>query len=168
MPAESFVIRPAEPGDVPRLLALVRELAEYERAPDAVEATEQHLRQALFPADELARSHALVVEAGGEVVGMAVWFATFSTWTGRNGIWLEDLYVRPEHRGAGLGAALLARLASVAVERGWRRLEWAVLDWNEPSIRFYQALGAWPMNEWVQYRLDGDQLAALAARSAST
>lgn len=160
------VIRAAERADVPALLGLVRDLAEYEREPDAVEATEQHIEQALFPADGEPRSHALVAETDGEVVAMAVWYVTFSTWTGRHGIWLEDLYVRPEQRGAGLGTALLARLAATAVERGWARLEWWVLGWNTPSIEFYDALGARPMREWVHYRLDGDELSALAARMA--
>jgi GNAT superfamily N-acetyltransferase len=98
------------------------------------------------------------------VVGMAVWYVTFSTWTGRHGIWLEDLFVRPEHRGGGLGTALLARLAAIAVDRGYRRLEWWVLRWNEPSIEFYEALGATPMDEWVHYRVDGAPLQHLAAR----
>lgn len=160
-------IRPAEPSDVPQLLALVRELAEYEREPDAVEATEEHFTQALFPQDAgAARSHALVAEVDGEVAGMAVYYVTFSTWTGRHGIWLEDLYVRPALRGAGLGTRLLARLAALAVERGWTRLEWWVLRWNEPSIAFYDALGATAMDEWVHYRVDGDRLRALADRDA--
>lgn len=160
----NVTIRPAERADVPVLLALVRDLAEYEREPDAVEATEDHLEQALFPADGQARSHAFIAESSGEVVGMAVWYVTFSTWTGRHGIWLEDLYVRPGHRGTGAGTALLGALAATAVERGWPRLEWWVLGWNTPSIGFYEALGATAMNEWVHYRLDGEQLAAVAAR----
>ncbi len=161
------VIRPAELSDVPQLLALVRELAEYEREPDAVEATEEHLTQALFPDDvATARSHALVAEVDGEVAGMAVYYVTFSTWTGRHGIWLEDLYVRPALRGAGVGTSLLARLAATVVERGWTRLEWWVLRWNEPSIAFYEALGASAMDEWVHYRVDGDRLRDLAARDA--
>lgn len=159
----AFTIRPAQPGDVPELLVLVRELAEYEREPDAVEATDERLLAALFPADAgSARSHAFVAEADGALVAMAVWYVTFSTWTGRHGIWLEDLYVRPEHRGAGLGRALLRRLARSAVERGWTRLEWWVLRWNEPSIGFYEALGARAMNEWLHYRMDGAELLALA------
>ena len=163
MLVDRFTIRPAELADVPVLLALVRELAEYEREPAAVVATEQHLREALFPADpEAARSHALVAQDAGTVVGMAIWYVTFSTWTGRHGIWLEDLYVRPQHRGSGLGKALLARLAATAVDRGWTRLEWWVLGWNAPSVAFYDSLGAQPMNEWVHYRLDNDELHALA------
>lgn len=168
----SPTIRPAAPADVPALLALVRELAEYEREPDAVEATEEHFARALFPADGQARSHALVAETEDsgdtEVVAMAVWYTTFSTWTGRHGIWLEDLYVRPEHRGGGLGTQLLATLAATAVERGWQRLEWWVLGWNTPSIAFYDSLGARPMTEWVHYRMDGEELRSLAATSTAT
>lgn len=170
----SFRIRDAEPADVPRLVDLVRELAEYERAPDAVEATTEHFTAALFPPDPAsARSHALVAEVadpgvvdGWDVVGMAVWYVTFSTWTGRHGIWLEDLFVRPAQRGGGAGTALLARLAAIAVQRDYRRLEWWVLRWNAPSIGFYDALGAAPMDEWLHYRLDGNALRALAARVA--
>jgi GNAT superfamily N-acetyltransferase len=163
-------IREARLADVPAIVALVRALAEYEKEPDAVEATEEHFRIALFPDDAgAARSHALVAEVvdghgHARVVGMAVWYVTFSTWTGRHGIWLEDLFVRPEHRGGGLGAALMARLAGIAVERGYRRLEWWVLRWNAPSIAFYDALGATPMDEWVHYRVDGEPLHELAAR----
>jgi GNAT superfamily N-acetyltransferase len=161
-------IRDAQLADVPAIVALVRDLAEYEKEPDAVEATEEHFTAALFPDDpETARSHALVAEVvddGGaaRVVGMAVWYVTFSTWTGRHGIWLEDLFVRPDQRGKGLGKALLARLAAIAVSRGYRRLEWWVLRWNEPSIAFYDALGATPMDEWVHYRVDGQPLHSLA------
>jgi GNAT superfamily N-acetyltransferase len=163
-------IREARPSDVPAIVALVRALAEYEKEPDAVEATEEHFAAALFPDDaNAARSHALVAEVvdddgRAQVVGMAVWYVTFSTWTGRHGIWLEDLFVRPEHRGSGLGKALLARLAGIAVERDYRRLEWWVLRWNEPSIAFYDALGATPMDEWVHYRVDGRPLHDLADR----
>jgi GNAT superfamily N-acetyltransferase len=163
-------VREARLADVPAIVALVRDLAEYEKEPDAVEATEEHFTAALFPDDPAAaRSHALVAETIGKggkatVVGMAVWYVTFSTWTGRHGIWLEDLFVRPEHRGGGLGTALLARLAAIAVDRGYRRLEWWVLRWNEPSIEFYEALGATPMDEWVHYRVDGAPLQHLAAR----
>lgn len=166
MTAPSFTIRPATSADVPALLALVRELAEYEREPDSVVATEEHFARALFPADGQPGSHALVAETDGtdgtEVVAMAVWYTTFSTWTGVHGIWLEDLYVRPAHRGGGLGTRLLATLAATAVERGWARLEWWVLGWNTPSISFYDSLGARPMTEWVHYRMDGDELQELA------
>ena len=168
MAAALLSVREAVPDDVPRLVELVRDLAEYERAVHEVEATEEHFRAALFPNDPAAaRSHALVAEAetpdGPRVVGMAVWYVTFSTWLGRHGIWLEDLYVSPDPRGAGLGKALLTRLAQVAVERGYGRVEWWVLDWNTPSIEFYRALGARSQDGWTVYRLDGDALAELGA-----
>ena len=161
-------IREAVPSDLPRLVELVRELAEYERAVHEVEATEEHFRAALFPDDpSAARSHALVAEVqtpeGPFVVGMAVWYVTFSTWLGRHGIWLEDLYVSPDRRGGGLGKALLTRLAQIAVERGYGRVEWWVLDWNTPSIEFYRSLGAQPQDGWTVYRLDGDALRSLGA-----
>jgi GNAT superfamily N-acetyltransferase len=165
----SLAIREAVPSDVPRLVELVRELAEYERAVHEVEATEEHFRAALFPDDPAAaRSHALVAEVdtkdGPRVVGMAVWYVTFSTWLGRHGIWLEDLYVSPDRRGSGLGKVLLTRLAQIAVERGYGRVEWWVLDWNTPSIDFYRSLGARPQDGWTVYRLDGEALTALGAR----
>lgn len=155
-------VRPATIDDVPRVLELVHALAEYERAPDAVEATTSDLVAALFPPGAPPTAFAHVAEVGGEVVGMAIWFVSFSTWTGRSGIWLEDLFVQPEHRGAGLGRELLATLARVCVERGWRRLEWWVLDWNEPSIEFYRRLGATPEDEWTRFRLADTALATLA------
>ena len=150
--------RPAVPGDVPAILGLIRELAAYEREPDAVETNEESLLAALFPEDGSPTVHCHVVEVDGTVVARAVWFMTFSTWTGRNGIWLEDLFVQPEHRGGGHGKALLTSLAAVCLERGWPRLEWTVLDWNEPSIRFYDSLGARPVPGWTRYRwlADGD------------
>jgi GNAT superfamily N-acetyltransferase len=161
-------VREAVPADFPRLVQLVRELAEYERAAHEGEATEEHFRSALFPADAgAARSHALVAEVEGpdgpRVVGMAVWYVTFSTWLGRHGIWLEDLYVSPDQRGGGLGKALLTRLAQIAVQRGYGRVEWWVLDWNTPSIDFYRSLGASAQDGWTVYRLDGEALAALGA-----
>jgi GNAT superfamily N-acetyltransferase len=164
-------VREAVPADVPHLVRLVRELAEYERAAAAVQATEEHFLAALFPDDATAaRSHALVAEVPGpdgpRVVGMAVWYVTFSTWLGRHGIWLEDLYVSPDQRGSGLGKALLTRLAQIAVERGYGRVEWWVLDWNSPSIAFYRSLGAQAQDGWTVYRLDGDALAALGAPAA--
>lgn len=155
-------VRPATIDDVPRIVELVHELADYEREPDAVEGTEADFVAALFPPDGAPTTFAHVAVADGEVVGMAVWFVTFSTWTGRNGIWLEDLFVRPAHRGSGLGRELLAALARTCVERGWRRLDWAVLDWNEPSIGFYRSLGAVAQDEWTTYRLTGEALTALA------
>jgi GNAT superfamily N-acetyltransferase len=156
-------VRPATIDDVPRILELVHELAAYEREPDAVEATRADLVAALFPPSATPTAFAHVAERDGEVVGMAIWFVSFSTWTGRNGIWLEDLFVRPEHRGSGLGRDLLAALAQVCVERGWRRLEWWVLDWNEPSIGFYRGLGATAEDDWTTYRLTGDALTTLAS-----
>ena len=155
-------VRPAVPEDVPAILELIHALALYEREPDAVETTEDDLRRALFPDDGSATTHCHVADVDGTIVGMAVWFVTFSTWTGRNGIWLEDLFVLPEHRGGGLGKALLAALAAVCVERGWPRLEWTVLDWNTPSIEFYHSLGAFPMDGWSTHRLVGAPLQQLA------
>lgn len=164
------LVRPARLDDVPQLLALIRELADYERALDEVLATEQHLTAALFPSDPTAaRSHAFVVElpAGPErpqpqVVGMAVWYVTFSTWVGQHGVWLEDLFVQPDQRGRGLGAALLSRLAQVCIERGYGRLEWWVLDWNENAQGFYRRLGAQSQDEWTTWRVDGAALNELA------
>jgi len=157
-----MTVRPATIDDVPRILELVHELATYEREPDAVEATASDFVAALFPPSATPTAFAHVAEVDGEVVGMAVWFVSFSTWRGRNGIWLEDLFVRPEHRGSGLGRALLEALAQVCVERGWRRLEWWVLDWNEPSIAFYRSLGATAEDSWTTFRLTDDALTALA------
>lgn len=154
-------VRPATPADVPHLLRLVRELADYERALHEVAATEQQLTDALFPAGRDPAVFAHVAEVDGEVVGMALWFLSYSTWTGTHGIWLEDLYVAPAHRGSGLGFALLRTLAGVCVDRGYHRLEWWVLDWNEPSIAFYRSLGATPQDEWTRFRLDGRPLAEL-------
>lgn len=155
-----MTIRPAEPADVPRILELIHALAVYEREPDAVENTEELLHERLFGDDPRVFAH--VAQAGDEVVGIAVWFETYSTWTGRHGIWLEDLFVLPEARGTGLGKALLATLAQVCVDRGYPRLEWTVLDWNEPSIAFYRSIGAEPMDEWTTQRLTGDALRTLA------
>ena len=165
-------IRPATPADLPEILRLVHDLATYEREPDAVEATEADFAKVLFPAggEPTAFCHVVETREGsrrgaskGRVVGMALWFLTFSTWTGQQGIHLEDLYVEPEHRGSGLGKALLTHLAQIAVERGYRRVEWTVLRWNEPSIAFYELLGATPQEEWETYRLDGAALADLGA-----
>ncbi len=156
------MIRTATPDDVPAILTMVRELAEYERAPQEVTATEPQLHTALF--GEAPAVYALIAENDetGEPVGFAMWFLNFSTWLGRHGIYLEDLYVKPHARGDGHGRALLTRLAQIAVERGCGRMEWAVLDWNEPSIGFYKSLGAVPMDEWTIFRLTGDSLGRLA------
>jgi GNAT superfamily N-acetyltransferase len=155
------VIRAAGAGDVDAIVELIGDLAQYERARHEVQLTGDDLRAALF-ADAPA-VFALVADVDGDVVGVALWFLTFSTWLGRHGIYLEDLYVRPEQRGAGHGRALLAALAAIAVERGYGRVEWAVLDWNEPALGFYRAIGAVAMDEWTTHRLTGDALRALAA-----
>jgi GNAT superfamily N-acetyltransferase len=155
------MIREAREEDVPAVVGLVHELAEYERAPESCTLTAEQLHVALFGPEHVAHCH--VAEVEGEVVGCAIWFLNFSTWRGVPGIYLEDLFVRPTHRGSGLGRQLLAALAAVCAERGYARLEWQVLDWNEPSIGFYRSLGAVPMDEWTTYRLDGDALKAFAA-----
>jgi GNAT superfamily N-acetyltransferase len=155
-------IRPAVPRDVPAILGLVLELAIYERAPDAVVATESHFRDALFPQEHAPTAFAHVAVVDGTVVGMAIWYVTFSTWQGVSGIWLEDLFVLPEYRGSGLGKGLLATLAAVCAERGYGRLEWWVLRWNTPSIGFYDSIGGQPMGEWLTYRLDGRALESMA------
>jgi GNAT superfamily N-acetyltransferase len=139
---------------------MVRELAEYEKAPDDAKATEEQLRDALFGAHPAVFAH-VAEDEDGQVVGFALWFRNFSTWNGTHGVYLEDLYVRPAARGSGHGRALLTELSRICVERGYGRLEWSVLDWNAPSIAFYRALGAEPMDEWTVYRLDGAALAAL-------
>lgn len=156
------MIRPATPADVPVIHALIRELAEYEKALDEVRATPEQLAEALFGERPAVFAH-LAEDADGEVVGFALWFLSFSTWRGVHGIHLEDLYVRPEARGAGHGRALLAELARLCVARGYARLEWSVLDWNEPAIGFYEALGARPQDGWTVYRLTDEPLKALAA-----
>ena len=145
------MIRAAVPADVPAILALVHELAAYEREPSAVVATDSSLESALFGPAPAAFCH--VAEADGSVVGFAVWFLNFSTWLGRHGIYLEDLFVRPAYRGRGLGKALLTTLVDIANERGYGRVEWAVLDWNTPAQDFYRSLGAEPMDEWTVWRL---------------
>lgn len=161
-------IRPAEPDDLPAILGLVHELATYEREPDAVEATVPDFGAALFPQDRAPIAFAHVAEVDGEIVGMAVWYVTFSTWLGSGGIWLEDLFVSPEHRGSGLGKALLAALAALCDERGYGRLEWWVLRWNAPAIGFYDSLGGQPMDDWLTYRLEGAHLDALAVTGSLT
>jgi GNAT superfamily N-acetyltransferase len=155
-------IRPATPADVPLILRLVRELAEFEREPDAVEATEPMLETALF--GERPAAEAVIAEIDGGAVGFALFFQNFSTWTGRPGIYLEDLYVTPAARGSGTGTALLRHLAGIALDRGCGRFEWAVLDWNQPAIDFYRAMGAVGMDEWRVQRVAGDALVKLAGR----
>jgi GNAT superfamily N-acetyltransferase len=150
------LIRAATVDDVPVVFRLVQELATYEREPDAVVATEEHFITALFGPGP--RVHCLVAEDNGDVVGFAVWFVSFSTWLGTHGIYLEDLFVRPQARGGGHGRALLTELARIAVERGYGRVEWAVLDWNEPAQGFYRSLGAAPQDDWTTWRLTGPAL----------
>ncbi len=158
-----MTIREAGPDDVPVILELVHELAVYEREPDAVEATAEMLQAALFGPTPAASCHVALGD-GGEVVGLALWYVTFSTWKGLPGLWLEDLFVRPSARGRGLGKALLQELAAVCVERGYPRFEWWVLDWNDPALAFYRSLGAVPQDEWTTFRVDGSALTALAQR----
>ena len=155
-----FRIRSATPSDVPRVLAFIKELAEYERLSHEVVADAAALTAALFGPG--ANAEALLGELDGEPIAFAVFFHNFSTFLGRKGLYLEDLFVRPAHRGGGHGKAMLAHLAGLAVARGCGRFEWAVLDWNQPAIRFYEALGAKPNADWTVYRLDGTALAALA------
>jgi GNAT superfamily N-acetyltransferase len=155
-----FQIRPAGVGDVPIILELIRDLATYERAPDEVTATEEQLVDVLFGKRPVAE--VLLAFEAESPVGFAVYFYNFSTWLGRPGLYLEDLFVKPEKRGKGYGRALLVELAKIAHERGCGRMEWAVLDWNEPAIKFYRALGAKPMDEWTVFRLTGDEIAKLA------
>ena len=155
-----FRIRPASENDVPLILTFIRDLARYERLEHAVVATEDILRESLFGQPRFAE--VLFGEEDGVPVAFALFFHNFSTFKGRPGIYLEDLYVRPEARGRGIGKQLLACLARTAVERRCARLEWAVLDWNEPSIGFYRSLGAVPMSEWRVFRLTGDALSLLA------
>ena len=148
-------LRPAEPADVPQILEFIRRLAGYEHMSDQVVADEALLTQWLF---QRRTARVLLAEHHGRPVGFALFFHNFSTFLGRGGIYLEDLFVLPEARGLGFGKALLRRLAAIAVEEGCGRLEWACLDWNEPSIGFYRSLGARPMEEWTTYRVDGETL----------
>jgi GNAT superfamily N-acetyltransferase len=157
----SVRIRPAEPSDVELIFSLIVELAEYERARERVVGTSALLSSALFGADPVAE--AVIAERDGESVGFALWFRTFSTWLCLPGLWLEDLYVEPEHRRAGVGRALLAHVAGVAADNGYGRVEWSALDWNTPAQEFYARLGAERMKEWEVHRLEGDALARLAA-----
>jgi len=152
--------------DVAVILDLIRQLAEYERLSDRVTATEEQLRKTLFGARPGAE--VLLAAAGGETVGFAVFFSNYSTFLAKPGLYLEDLFVKPHARGQGIGTALLARLAQLAVERDCGRVEWSVLDWNEPSIRFYEALGAVPLKEWTTFRLTGDALSKLGSVPIAT
>lgn len=168
--ASGVRLRPAHRGDGPLILELIRELAEYERLLHEVVATADELEAHLFGASPraeviLAEWHDVAGAADPVPAGFALFFPTFSTFLGRPGIHLEDLFVRPAFRGRGIGRALLARLAGVVLDRGWGRLEWNVLDWNEPAIGFYRSLGALPMEEWTTFRITGTELEALARRS---
>jgi GNAT superfamily N-acetyltransferase len=166
-------IRPATPADVPLILRLIRDLAAYEREPDAVVATESSLHQALFGRGvgnhgQAPSAECVIGELDGRPEGFALFFHNFSTWKGRSGLYLEDLFVRPAARGRGLGKALLLHLARTAHARGCGRMEWAVLDWNTPAIDFYTSLGARPMSDWTIFRVDAEGIARLAALDPPT
>src|SRR5580704_14530118 len=156
----NFAIRPAGSADVPVIFSLIKDLAEYERLSHEVEATEDILRRNLF--GERPYAEALVGELRGEPIAFAIYFHNFSTFLGKPGLYLEDLYVKPSSRGLGIGRAILRRLARVAVERDCGRLEWSVLDWNEPALKFYKSLGAVPMTDWTIHRVTADALRSLA------
>lgn len=157
------MIRAAGPGDVPDIYRLIRELARYEKSLPQVTGTEDDLRRALFADNPAVFAHVAVDGAAGRAVGFALWFLNYSTWTGKHGIYLEDLFVEPGTRGHGHGKALLAELARICVARGYERLEWVVLDWNTPSIEFYKSIGAQAMDEWTTYRLSGPALRTLGS-----
>lgn len=157
----TVTVRAIRPDDVPTVVRFVHELADYEREPESCLLTADQLRVALFAEHPTVFGH--VADVDGAVAGTALWFVTFSTWTGRHGMHLEDLYVSPSHRRLGIARSLLARLASTCVERGWARLEWAVLDWNTPALDFYATLGSTPQDGWATHRVDGGALDDLAA-----
>jgi GNAT superfamily N-acetyltransferase len=160
---EPAAIRAARPGDVTLLLELFGELAEYEHLENELRATPERLSEALF--GERQAAEALIAERGSEALGYALFFPTFSSFLTSSGVWLEDLFVRPPHRGAGVGRALLAAVAARVSERGGERLEWAALDWNELALGFYRRIGARAMGEWITHRLEGDALAGVAGES---
>ena len=160
MSTPTVQIREATISDVPIILQLIRDLATYERAPNDVVATEQGLREVLFGEQPAAK--VVLIFEGEEAVGFAVYFFNFSTWLGRPGLYLEDLFVKPETRGRGYGRALLIHLAKIARDHGCGRMEWAVLDWNEPAIQFYRKLGATPLEDWTVFRLTQDGINRLA------
>ncbi len=159
------VIRPATPQDVPLLLELFGDLADYEKLRHELRATEEQLSEALF--GERPAAEALIAELGSDTAGYALFFPTFSSFLASRGIWLEDLFVRPAHRGAGVGKALLSAVAARVTERGGGRLEWCALDWNELALGFYQKLGARTMGDWITHRLTGEDLARVAGESAN-
>lgn len=156
-----FVIRKATIDDAGTILRFITELAVYEKAGHEVDATVETVRSSLFGPSSVCE--AAICERNGEPVGFVVWFYSYSTWKARNGLYLEDLYITPDQRGSGAGRQMLRHLARVAVEKGCARFEWSVLDWNEPAIRAYDAIGAAPQTEWIRYRLDGQALADFAA-----
>ena len=156
----ALTVDPAKRQDVPLILELIRELAEYEHEPESAQSTPAQIHAALFGARPAAE--AVIARLDGEPAGWALWFQNFSTWTGKPGLWLEDLYVRPRYRRQGVGRALLAYMARLCVERDYGRFEWSVLDWNTPAIDFYQALGAEAMSQWTTQRLTGEALRRLA------
>ena len=157
--SDELEIRPAQPGDESLLLGLIRELAEYERLADQVEAATGDLTESLFGSNAVAE--AVIAQWNGQAVGFALFFRNFSTFVGRPGLYLEDIFVRESHRGKGIGKALLLHLAAIARERNYGRMEWSVLDWNQPAIDFYRSLGAKPMSEWTVFRLDEKALEEL-------
>jgi GNAT superfamily N-acetyltransferase len=160
--SETLRIAPANESDVPVILSFIRKLAEYEKLSELVVATEENIREHVFGRNPVAE--VLLAYWDEEPVGFALYFRNFSTFLGQPGIYLEDLFVEPGHRGRGIGKALLTRLAKIAVERGYGRLDWAVLDWNAPSIEFYRSLGAVPLDAWTAYRLTGEALDRVAGK----
>lgn len=158
----TYRVRPATVADSATILRFIRELADYEKAAHEVEATEETVASSLFGPASVTRA-AICESADGAPAGFAVWFVSYSTWQAKNGLYLEDLYVTPEHRGAGVGKLLLRHLARTAVAEGCGRFEWSVLDWNEPAIRVYKAIGAEPVSGWTRYRIAGERLKAFAA-----
>jgi GNAT superfamily N-acetyltransferase len=151
-----LIIRPAKIQDVGEVLHLIQDLATYEKAPEQVEASEEDLLNTIFASDP--RVFCDLVEVDGQIAGMAIWFLNYSTWQAKHGIYLEDLFIKPEYRGRGYGKALLKHLAKICDEKGYGRLQWWVLDWNSPAIEFYKSLGAEAMDEWTVYRTSGKAL----------
>ena len=159
----ALTIRPATIEDTDLILHFVRELAIYEKAEDEAKATPEHVRRTLFC--EHPAVFGLICEVDGKAVGFAVYFFNYSTWQGQHGLYLEDLYITPDARGHGAGKALLQRLAQIAIDKNCGRFEWSCLDWNTPSLKFYDSLGALPQTEWIRYRMTGQALADLAAQN---
>ncbi len=156
----SVKIRSAEISDLPVILQFIQDLAKYEKAPNEVKLSLSELEESLFA--KTAQVYCLISEADGKATGFAVWHLNYSTWLGRHGIYLEDLYIDPKYRGLGHGKALLKKLAQICIERGYKRLQWWVLDWNETAIEFYKSIGAQPMDEWTVFRVSGSSLEKLA------